>query len=65
MEDPLTLARRHVLEGEARVRRQEALVAELARDGHPIEDAQALLATMRRTLVLMRDDLAQAERRSR
>lgn len=61
VEDRLLIARRHVAEGEERVRRQEALLQELARDGHPTTEAEALLDTMRKTLELMRDELAEIE----
>lgn len=60
-EDQLTLARRHVKKGEERVRRQEATLAELVRDGHPTHEAEQLLDTMRKTLALMREEVAELE----
>lgn len=54
----LEMAQRHVADGEARVAYQTALVAELARDGHNTARAEALLATLKNTLYLMRDVLA-------
>jgi hypothetical protein len=54
----LEMAQRHVAEGEVRVVHQIDLVAELARDGHNTARAEALLATLKNTLHLMRDVLA-------
>jgi hypothetical protein len=59
----LEMAQRHVVEGEARVAHQTALVAELARDGHNTARADALLATLKNTLHLMRDVLARERAR--
>jgi hypothetical protein len=59
----LEMAQRHVAEGEARVAHQTALVAELARDGHNTARADALLATLKNTLHLMRDVLARERAR--
>ena len=61
-ESLLDQARRHVSEAEERVERQTRLVDELARDGHPTADAEALLATFRKTLRVMREHLAEEER---
>lgn len=46
----LELAERHVEEGERHVHRQRALIAELARDGHPVTSALELLAEFERML---------------
>jgi hypothetical protein len=53
-EDPLAMAKRHLREAESRVARQEALVRELALDGHDTSLSRALLETMAVTLDLMR-----------
>lgn len=50
-------------EGEDRVRKQTELIAELARDGHPIAEAQALHETMRKTLALMQAQVEELENR--
>ena len=60
-ETALETARRHVDEAQARVERQAAIVDELARRGSDATQAEAMLATMRRTLVLMQEDLARRE----
>jgi hypothetical protein len=59
----LEMAQRHVAEGEARVAHQTALVAGLARDGRNTARAEALLATLKNTLYLMRDVLARERAR--
>jgi hypothetical protein len=58
-EDLLAMAQRHVLEGEARVARQEELVAALRRDGHDAAAARGdqVLVQMRRALDLGRRHL--------
>ncbi|MFT8243967.1 hypothetical protein [Roseomonas sp. BN140053] len=58
-ESPLAMAGRHVVEAEARVRRQAQIVAELERDGHPDAAivAPTVLATLETTLDLMREHL--------
>jgi hypothetical protein len=63
MEDRLSMARRHVGEGEAHVARQEALIEELDRDGHAelAVKARALLTTFKTSLRLMREDLSLIE----
>jgi hypothetical protein len=65
-EDRLSMARRHVLEGEGRVARQRLLIAELDRDGHAelAVKARQLLATFETTLRLEREDLARIESES-
>ena len=47
--------------------RQEALIAELDRDGHPklAIQARALLTTFQTSLRLMHEDLARIEKKSR
>ena len=60
-ETALETARRHVDEAQARVDRQAAIVDELARRDSDTTQAEAMLATMRRTLVLMHEDLARRE----
>lgn len=57
-ETPLEMARRHVIEGEARVASQRERVAELAGQGLDTTQADEILATFEGTLRLMREDLA-------
>jgi hypothetical protein len=59
-EDPLTMTRRHVLEAEGHVARQEALVAKLDRDGHAAlaDEAREFLATLKTSLELAREHLS-------
>jgi hypothetical protein len=52
----LALAERHLAEGEERLVRQQELIAELDRDGHDTKDARMILATMRETQALHRQD---------
>jgi hypothetical protein len=54
----LEMAQRHVVEGEARVAHQAAVVAHLARDGRSTVKADALLASLKGTLSLMCEVLA-------
>jgi hypothetical protein len=58
-EDPLAMAARHVMEGEERVARQEAILEELVKDGREREAAAArkVLETMQTTLKLAREHL--------
>ena len=44
---PLEQARRHVVEGQARVDHQAAIVARLAADSHDTSAAEAMRATLR------------------
>jgi hypothetical protein len=60
----LEIAQHHVAEGEARVAYQTALVAELVRDGRNTARAQAYLATLNDTLVLMHGVLAREQERT-
>ena len=46
----LELARRHIVEGEVRVARQQALVAELQAAGYPTGLARQLLGSLTETL---------------
>jgi hypothetical protein len=59
----IELAKRHVRDGENRVRRQQAVVDELQRTGHALEVqlARALLDAYQVSLDLSRDDLARYE----
>ena len=52
----LAMVERHVAEGEIRLSRQRALIAELDRDGHDTADARAILATIRETQRLHVED---------
>jgi hypothetical protein len=45
----LAQAERHVAQGEAHIGRQQALIADLDRDGHDTKDAVAILAILRET----------------
>ena len=63
-EPPLQMAQRHVEEGEARVARQAALVAELAQRGLETAQAESLLATMKEALGLAYDGLARERERA-
>jgi hypothetical protein len=58
----LTLAERHVAEGERRLARQRELIAELDRDGHDTKRARMILATMQDTQVLHCEDRARLRR---
>jgi hypothetical protein len=58
MEAEIERARRHVHEGEARIGRQQLLLAALRADGHPTRDAEDLLRVLAETLVNERDHLA-------
>ncbi|MDA9421513.1 MULTISPECIES: hypothetical protein [Bradyrhizobium] len=49
LQQHLAMAERHVALGEHHLAKQEALIAELDRDGHDTADALKLLATMRAT----------------
>jgi hypothetical protein len=59
-EDPLAMIRRHVLEAEGHVARQEALVTKLDRGGNVALAAHAreILATLKKSLELAQDHLS-------
>jgi len=59
-EDLLTMAQRHVREGEARVARQEVLIAKLTQEGHHAAATRGteVLKQMRWSLELSRRHLA-------
>jgi hypothetical protein len=59
------IARRHVLEGETHLRRQVEIVAELRRDGHPTEIAEALLGEFEQTLKDHKTHLSRLEAEQR
>ncbi|MBB4261442.1 MULTISPECIES: hypothetical protein [unclassified Bradyrhizobium] len=48
----LAEAERHVADGERHIARQEELINELRRDGHDLETASEVLATMQQSQVL-------------
>jgi hypothetical protein len=54
------MTQRHVIEAEGHVARQEALIKELDRDGHPelAITARELLVTLKTSLRLAREHLA-------
>jgi hypothetical protein len=56
-ETPLQQAERHVRQAEAFVSRQERIIAEMDRDGHPEAAARgrAVLETLQRSLELARE----------
>ena len=56
-EHSLAAAERRLVEGEARVARQERIVEDMVRDNHPeaAEMGRAVLATLRRALALCRE----------
>ena len=58
-ETPLAMAARHVMEGEERVARQQAVVERMLKAGYQRQAAEAakLLETMRTTLSLSREHL--------
>lgn len=51
-ETELEMASRHVAEGRIAVERQRKILAELRRDGHPIEEAMKVLSVFERTQAL-------------
>jgi hypothetical protein len=57
-ETPVQMARRHVAEQEARIVRQQELIARLTRQGHPTADAEDLLKSMEDWQAAFRADLA-------
>jgi hypothetical protein len=67
MEDRLSMAQRHVAEGEDRIARQEVLIAKLDRHGHAelTVEARALLTTLQTSLRLVREHLSLIESESR
>jgi hypothetical protein len=58
-ESPLAMAARHVMEGEERVARQQAILERMVKAGYRREatEAEKLLETMRTTLELAREHL--------
>jgi len=59
-EDQLSMARRHVVEGERRIAAPRRVVAKLDREGHDnlATDGRVLLQALETSLALARDDLA-------
>jgi hypothetical protein len=47
----LSLAERHIVEGEERITMQMLLIDRMRRDGHDVREAERLLLTLRETLV--------------
>ncbi|MGD0430532.1 MAG: hypothetical protein ABSA58_05520 [Acetobacteraceae bacterium] len=64
-EDAIALERRHILEGEKRVARQEALVKGLIEKGHDgfLPRSRELLSLLRGSLELSREHLRNLENR--
>ena len=51
----LALADRHILEGEARIKRHSGLIDHLRENGRDTSTAMALLQTLQETLLVWRD----------
>lgn len=64
-EDAIAMERRHILEGEKRVARQEALVKELTEKGHDriVPRSNEVLGVLRASLELSRERLQELEHR--
>jgi hypothetical protein len=62
-ESPLAMAARHVMEGEERIARQQAVVERMLKAGYQRQAAEAakLLETMRTSLCLAREHLRREE----
>ena len=58
----LAQARRHIVQGEERVRRQRAVVAWLAERGHDVSVAEFVLETMQTSLARMKEHRELIER---
>jgi hypothetical protein len=54
-QEHLDQANQHIREAEERIARQEAIVRELATDGHDTHNAEALLQIFRDTLARMKE----------
>jgi hypothetical protein len=54
--DHLAAVERHIALGRSHLARQEALIAELDRDGHDTTDAIAILATLRSSQGLLKGE---------
>ena len=63
--DHLDIARRHVVEADARILRQRLLLGEMRASGQPTELARQLLASMVETARQMRAHLVFLEREDR
>ncbi len=57
LQHDLAQAERHVARGGRHLARQEAIIAELDRDGHDTTEALKMLATMRATQALHEQDV--------
>ena len=57
IETPLQMARRHVVEQEARIAQQQERIARLAQQGHSTERSAKLLVSMKELLVTFQADL--------
>lgn len=65
-EDPLSMAARHVMEGEERIARHKIRIEKMTRDGHEqaAAEGQRLLETMQETLKLSREHLHFEQKRT-
>jgi hypothetical protein len=63
-EDSLVMTQRHILEAEGHIARQEALIEELDRDGHPklAVKAREILETLKTTLRLGQEHLSMQQK---
>lgn len=64
-ERTIRIAKLHIVQQEARIERQERLIASLEADGHidMVREARQLLTEMNSLLARMQNDLALAEKR--
>jgi len=65
-EDLLAMAERHVREGEARILRQERIIAEMERDNHPEAErmGRVVFVQFKRSLDLAREHLESLRRKA-
>lgn len=66
-EDPLEMERRHIVEGQARIDRQEEIIRQLVEGGTPALaiTARQVLLTFRQSLALSKARLADLEQQER
>jgi hypothetical protein len=57
IEAEIEMGKRHIREGEEHIARQEQIVGELRRDGHPTAEAESLLKVFRETLASHKDHM--------
>ena len=59
----LQMARTHLEDAQARIKRQQELIGRLVADGHEIQMAQTLLETMQSMALVMKEHVYQLEHR--